>query len=310
MLGIRSWSNRRKAAAAATLAFLLWFPTGISESTGPVVTGHSTYYKGKEFDPCLASIVGVMQTDVRWFNDMVLARRYGGKGTFVYITENGSADPRSYTYLFSDGVSYDFVDPNGAAWHVEELYAAAAVGAPSPEVRNPQQPNQASVEYDLQVARERTYVWVVELSSQPIYDQFAEHLSRNDPNWHTVYNFVALVDTCKMNRNAQSNYNGNKHNEEDPSNEKMFDFNITHDKDDEGWANGHKPDDPDDHEHEAFLANIYVGKRPVIAIGGAEDTAGESSTWESSWTTSSQSQDNAQQIPQEALDGAQGGASP
>lgn len=306
MLGFRAWSNRRKAFAAATLAFLLWFPTGLSESTGPVVTGHSTYYKGKDFDPCLASIVGVMQTDVRWFNDMVLARRYGGKGTFVYITEHGAPDPRSYDFLFSDGVTYDFVDPNGAAWHVEELYAAAAVGAKSPEVRNPQQASsgQAGVSYDLQLARERTYVWVVELSAQPIYDQFAQHLNRDDPNWHTVYNFVALVDTCRFSRNEDTNYNGiqdGEHQQQD------HDFNVTHDENDAGYENGHKPEDGT-HTHESFRADIYVGKRPVVAVGGAQDTTSESSTWESSWTTSSQSQSNAQQIPEETVQEAQGGA--
>ena len=56
------WSNRRKAAAAATLALLLWIPQGISQSTQPVVTGHSTFYNGEGYDPCLASIAGIVKT--------------------------------------------------------------------------------------------------------------------------------------------------------------------------------------------------------------------------------------------------------
>lgn len=305
MLGIRAWSARRKAVAAATLAFLLWFPTGLSESSGPIVTGHSTYYKGKEFDPCLASVVGVMQTDVRWFNDQVLARRYGGKGTFVYITEHGAEDPREWDRLYSDGVTYDFVDPNGAAWHVEELYhggiGVSAGGLNNPKVTEP------NGWVDPTYIPERTYVWVVELSAQPIYDQFAEHLNRNDPNWHTVYNFVALVDTCRFHRNEDTNYNGIQdgvHQQQD------HDFNVTHDANNttsNQWMNGHKPTDGT-HTHEAFRADIYIGKRPLVVIAGAEDTTGESSTWESSWTTSSQSQANAQRVPTETVDDAQGGA--
>lgn len=303
MIGFAQWSNRRKAALAATLAFLLWAPSGLSQSTGPVVTGHTTFYKGEDFDPCLASIVGVMQTEVRWFNDMVLARRNGGKGTFIYITENGADDPRDKEQLYTDGVSYDFVDPNGAAWHVEELYyGRGGVGVTyNDQISNPD----PRVTYGYQ---DRTYVWVVELSAQPIYDQFAQHLDRNDPNWHTIYNFVALVDTCKFHREEETNFNGNKHNESRPS---EYDFNVTHDKNDpmrdDEWRNGHKSTDDEVHTHEAFLANIYVGKRPVVIVGGTQDTTSESSTWESSWTTSSQSQENLGRVPSETAGQAQGG---
>lgn len=304
MIRFAQWSNRRKAALAATLAFLLWAPSGLSQSTGPVVTGHTTFYKGEDFDPCLASIVGVMQTEVRWFNDMVLARRNGGKGTFIYISENGAEDPRDQPQLFSDGVTYDFVDPNGAAWHVEELYYGnwdtGVVGgstnpfSPDPEVRPT-------------VWTDRTYVWVVELSAQPIYDQFAQHLDRNDPNWHTVYNFVALVDTCKFHRENETNFNGALKN----TTTDTYDFNVTHDKDDpqrdDEWRNGHKSTDDPVHTHEAFLANIYVGKRPVVVAGGAQDTTSESSTWESSWTTSSQGQENLGRVPSQTTGQAQGG---
>lgn len=259
-------SRRQKAALTAGLALLLWLPSGISTNTGPVVTGHSTFYNGSGFDPCLATIVGVMRTDVRWFNDMVLVERYGGRGTFVYITENGAPDPREQATLLSEGISYDFKDPNGAAWHVEEAFIEGAEGG-----------YHASADGDVggtMYKTDRTYVWIVELSAQPIYDLYAP-TNRNDPNYHTVYNFVSIVDTCRFHREEATNYNGARYNQTTGK----LDFNITHDTNDPYYGTGHKPDDGN-HTHEAYLANIYVGERPhIVPVSTKATDVGWTSTW-------------------------------
>lgn len=255
MLGVRQWSNRRKAALVAATALLLWLPSGISVNSGPLVTGHSTFYNGTGFDPCLASIVGVMRTDVRWFNDMVLVERYGGKGTYVYVTENGADDPREKQYLFTDGVSYDFTDPNGATWHVEELYWVNDGHAYQDVNADPGNPNElpsaGAFHEDSKV-----YVWVVELSAQPVYDLYAPK-DKNHPYYHTVYNFVALIDTCRFHRTEETNYNGATYDKG------KLNFTIEHNNSTLNDQWGHKPTDGG-HTHEAFLANLYVGKKPVV----------------------------------------------
>lgn len=287
MLGFSHWSNRRKAAIAATMAFILWFPTGISEENQPVVTGHSSFWNGQGYDPCMASIAGILQTEVRWFNDMVLARRYGGKGTFIYITEAGAQDPRNnapnanrdHLQLYSDGVSYDFVDPNGAVWHVEELYYGDFT--PVTFDNNPTNPRTNTQVTD------RTYVWVVELSAQPIFDQFAG--SPSGPNYHDVYNFVSLIDTCKFSRNNVTNFNGNKHYETHPQD---YDFNVTHEQNPTGsWpgnddGNGHD-NGYQTHTHESFMANIWIGTRPTFVTAGAST---DSAQYQSQWAASQDSQ--------------------
>ncbi|MFA5862782.1 MAG: hypothetical protein WDA16_13910 [Candidatus Thermoplasmatota archaeon] len=273
MLGFAKWSARRKAVAAATLALLLFAPLGISENAQPVVTGHSTFYDGDGFDPCLASVAGIMRTQVMWFNDQVLVERYGGKGTYVYITENGSGDPRENfadgnngRKLFTEGTVYDFVDPNGVSWHVDEAFFG-----------NLEVPTQEPVPQPR--VDDRFYVWIVELSAFPIHDQFA-----GDPrssNYHDVYNFLDIVDTCKFHRNDKTNADG----ELNP--DKTYDFNITHDNPDElGPGYGH-PSGTSPHKHETFMADIWIGSRPVLIPVGADGVQG-TATWESDWAASGQ----------------------
>lgn len=270
MFGLARWSNRRKAALAVSLAVLMWAPTGLSEVNQPVVTGHSTFYNGKGYDPCLASIAGILKTEVRWFNDMVLVTRYGGKGTFVYITEAGAPDPTLQPALFSEGVSFDFRDPNGVNWHVEEAFMEGTAGGYSTTPEGGATVNP--------VREERTYVWIVELADQPITDDFAG--DPRSPNYHDVYNFLVLVNTCKFHRNVDTNYNGAKYN----STTGKLDYNITHaDPDELNRGYGHR-DGEDPHRHESFLANIFIGIRPRIVPATQQAT---NVSWQSQWTVGS-----------------------
>lgn len=293
-------SRRQQAGIAVAFALLLWMPQGISTHQHTMVTGHSTFYNGTIYDQCMASIAGILRSRVMWFNDMVLAERYAGRGTFVYITENGSKDPTENTVLYSEGVFYDFVDPNGAHWHVDEafMYEGSTVDQQGDPINGAIRGDNVAVRY----GQNRTYVWIVELAASPIHDQFAG----TDPRYfHDVYNFLVMVDTCKMRKTA---YHGNE----------------THDTAEElGTDRGHAAGDgAKPHEHETYLANIWVGKRPnLLPVGGSADGL----EWQSSWTVGYASDREARaegasaqaggarneaEETQEFADGTAGGASP
>lgn len=278
MFGIGTWSTRRKAAAAALIALLLAVPMGISEQSQHVVTGHSTFMNGEGFDPCLASIAGILRTQVMWFNDQILAERYGGKGTYIYVTENGSEDPRpaNFAYLYTEGVFYDFVDPNGVHWHVEEAFYVDEIDADS-AIKNPPPKGNTQVE-PASLTSDRTSVWIVELSAFPIHDQFAGNPNPDDPNYHDLYNFLAIVDTCKFHRNHDTSLDPVENGNPDGS----YDYNITHDEPVLQPNYGHQAG-TEEHTHESFLADIWVGTRPILVPLGADTTGAQ---WESDWATS------------------------
>jgi hypothetical protein len=104
----------------------------------------------------------------------------------------------------------------------------------------------------------RYYVWFVELAPRPIYDEFA------GADMHTYYNFLSIVDTCKMHR--------------DPAFEK--EVNHTRLGGDISDDNGHRNDDKD-HSHEKFMVDLWIGKKPTVTALGSVDTSG--SAWESNW---------------------------
>lgn len=285
MFGIGAWSARRKAAAAALLALLLSVPMGISEQSQPVVTGHSTFYNGSGFDPCLASIAGILRTQVMWFNDQILAERYGGKGTYIYVTENGSFDPRpsDRNWLYTEGVFYDFVDPNGVHWHVDEAFMIVSTDTGQIIKGDPAKPDDFGV--GVKQAQDRQYVWVVELSAFPIHDQFAGNPNPSDPNYHDLYNFLAIVDTCKFHRNDKTSLDPAGDRKPDGS----YDYNLTHDGSVLQPNYGHQAG-TEAHTHESFLADLWVGTKPVLLPFGADASGAQ---WESDW----------------AMSGAQGSAS-
>lgn len=262
MSPFRRWSNSRKAAVAVALALFLWIPQGISQTQQPVVTGHSTFWNGEGYDPCLASIAGIVKTQVMWFNDMVLAERYGGAGDYIYIAENGSDDPRpgrGHTFMWSDGTFYDFVDPNGAHWHVEESYYST-VGV-SDDLTTVNLPSQNE---------EKTYVWSVQLSPTPIHDAFAG--SPTSANYHDIYNFLSIVDTCKF-RKTSSDLG-----------------DVVHEGEVLGPGHGH-PAGATPHSHGMHMADIWIGTQPIIVP--RQQNATNDASWSTQWSDPS----NAQQAP-------------
>jgi hypothetical protein len=255
------WSTRTKAFALVAVALVLWAPQGVSTEQLPIVTGHSTFFDGDTYDRCLASVAGLLRSRVMWFNDMVLAEHYGGKGTFVYITEQGAPDPTEMEFLYSEGVFFDFVDPNGAHWHVEEAFIGTAgrVTTPGLNLNDLNNPAADMGSVGAVSPEGRTYVWFVELSERPISDQFAPPYG--NANYHDLYNFLVLVDTCKFNRDGGARL-----------------ANASH----TGSEWGH-PAGEDSHEHESWNANIWIGTRPVVLpVGASEQTVG----WQSQWAAS------------------------
>ncbi|HVM45321.1 MAG TPA: hypothetical protein VM582_05245 [Candidatus Thermoplasmatota archaeon] len=249
------------------LALLLWLPQGVSHQ--PLVTGHSTFYDGDTFSPCLASIAGIIRHRVMWFNDQVLVETYGGAGTYIYVTEHGAPDPRKEKELYSEGVFYDFVDPNGAHWHIEEYFYDIV---DETTIRRNMSGTIPSVEVSM--ASERTMVWVVEVAPRPIFDEFAGA----DP--HTYYNFLLLVDTCKMHSNNIESFDGIENHDEGSGT-----LNDRY-----GHRNGEAP-----HTHERYMADIWVGKRPLNVIPyGASTTGAE---WQTQWAHQSADRGAQQSSP-------------
>lgn len=281
-------SPRQQAALCVALALLLWAPQGISSETSPIVTGHSTFYNGNHYDPCLASVAGIVRSRVMWFNNQVLVERYPGKGTFVYITESGGVDPTDNSRsLYSEGVSYNFVDPNGAPWHVEEAFMNLETdfhlpGDPKQIVHTgnggPGSPDQNdSVGVNAGLVQKRQYVWIVELAAQPIYDQFP------GSDQHSYYNFLDLVDTCKFHNSTVT-----------------YRETINH----TGNEAGHVADGPKPHTHDVWNADIYLGAPPQITPLGL-DTSG--ALYQTEWATSGNPSNGAgamQNNPQGAYDQA------
>lgn len=268
-------SQRQKAGLAVLLALALWAPTGLSHEDQTIVTGHSTFYNGDVYDKCLGSIAGIIKSKVRWFNDAILVERYSGKGTFIFVTEAGAPDPR-IRELRSEGVFYDFVDPNGAHWHIEESFMAEGINGDFFVNDDPLGNDKPLAE--VHTATNRTYVWTVELSARPIYDDFA------GSNPHTYYNFLTLVDTCKFHPYV-------------PNDVESHSGAVLNDD------NGHANDDAA-HEHQAWDVNLWVGTAPtIVPIGGASTDGAE---WETEWA----SQEGAQTAQENGVDPDTGEADP
>ncbi len=234
-------------ALAAVLAAIV--PAGISTETTPIVTGHSSFYNGDDFDPCLAAIVGIMRLRVMWFNHEVLVERYNGDGAYIYATEHGAPSPTADgAHLVSSGVFYDFVDPNGVAWHVDEAYWDSQINTVPADVTIDNDDLVPDVDVSPKpLSAKRWYTWIVAVD-KPVRD----HHAGSDP--HEWYNFVVLLNTCKFRKDNLNNSQPNG--------------NLTHPAG-MGPDTGHLKNDPA-HEHERYEVSLWVGTQPKIAPVGTE----------------------------------------
>jgi hypothetical protein len=245
MVNARWW----KVLAVAMCA-LLSLPAGASISQQPVVTGHTVYTNMDGLDPCLAGVVGVVRMRVMWFNNQVLMERAADDGgnAYIYAIEADAPDPRDQT-LLPTGNQFKFTDPNGVDWLVNEYnftlpptaWADAGNYSLDPGSGHPLNVTDTPG-YALEQARSFT-TWIVKLG--PTNDDYA---ATGKP-----YNFVDIVDTCKMQEQA--------------------DHQVTHTRGPDGNWTSSDPQDPtfDAHEDDdtthtsnVYDISLYIGQAPQV----------------------------------------------
>ncbi|MHB8604810.1 MAG: hypothetical protein ACYDCK_06095 [Thermoplasmatota archaeon] len=226
---------------ALTLSTVVF--SGVSDGTTIVVTGEQVYYNGDHYDPCLASIIGLVKLRVVWFNELTLTERYNGNGTFLYVVEHNASDPRTQQ-MHSSGVVNTFIDPNGHTWEVDEWYwdqSASIAGTGFTQTGSIQVAGQY-VQVHAQTTR--YYAWTV-----AIQNAYRDGFAGSDA--HRFYNFVTVVDTCKMHNNTVTTIQP-------------------------GWndqGNGGDPNAVGPQIHGLFNVDLYVGSAPLLqaaAVAGSD----------------------------------------
>jgi hypothetical protein len=153
-----------------------------------VVEGHTVFVNLSPEGSDLAAIAGSVQCQVLWFNDEVLFRVPAGTSglcgdaRFVYAYASNAPDPRGNPTLRPTGQVWDFVDPNGAPWHVVEYgYKQVSV------VVNQNLGLPDFIAENITLEQLDYTTWIVE-AGPPIHE----------PTLKADYNFVLLVDTSKI----------------------------------------------------------------------------------------------------------------
>lgn len=231
-----------KIALAAALVLVP--ATAIAEPIGttPIVEGHTIFVNLAPEGSDLAAIAGSVECQVLWFDDQILFQvpvgesGLCGDANFVYAYPGTAPDPRGNPTLKPTGMVWDFVDPNGAPWHVAEYtYKQLEVtvnqylGLPDFLVEN------------VTVGQMDYYAWVVEAGP-----------SIRDPTVNQDYNFVLLVDTSKILLTQEDG--------------------VEHDGTPGGVADGNshdatdltKPQFPWPHQHDKSWVTISLGDTPPM----------------------------------------------
>lgn len=243
MLNKRVFAKRIAAFSLAALFLCSTFAASTTE-TQSITTGHTTWAYLNGYDPCKAAIAGIASSRVLWFNDAVLVDNFNFGNAWIYVSENGAPDPRGRELAYVR--SWNFDDPNGIVWNVTEYqyYGDAdddpvgvnTDGTDAQAEREGLPPNMQTDAW----ARERTtaqawYTWAVRILEAP-----AQNLAVDidDSSTLGLYNFVVLVDTCKFvrDRDGVADHTAGTHDDQ---------FGAT-----------------SDHEHETFLADVYLGGEP------------------------------------------------
>lgn len=231
------WIPRKLRYLLMVLAALsLLAPTGISHDT--VITGHTVFKNANGYDKCLASIVGLARSQVLWFNDQTLVET-DPKGQYVYAVRSDAkappmGDPDTQfperSFVYGNGVVYEFIDPNDHRWVVLEGYYITGKKVGYEDGEGPG--SSAAVKFNTE------HVWIVQIS-QTWRDNNA------GADLHEFYNFVTIVDTCKFGHGAAPEGTAG-HEAGDPN---------------------HPPGEVA-HSHDVYEVDLYIGKEPrFIALG-------------------------------------------
>jgi hypothetical protein len=258
------WIPRKIRYALVGAAILgLFAPLGLSSTS--VVVGHTVFVDATGSDPCLASIVGLARSTVLWFNDMPLVST-DPQGQWVYVTRAGAESPfnpdgglpqkaegaGSTVPIYGDGVIYEFVDPNGFRWEVlEGYYPTTLKSGVNPDVTGISGGNVSSVTNPPENvvangAYNREFVWMVQI-------QGTHHDAYPGPDAHSFYNFVSVVDTCKL--------------QEKPDGQMNFSADDPY----------HPPGTPA-HSHDMYDVDLYIGKEPTFIPVGPDANADASNS--------------------------------
>lgn len=265
----------RVVKTLAMVALLLG-PTGVvmgaqmSETTQSVES-HTTFVEiligqdDKDRELGYGAVAGIVhcppsnQLDnaVLWFNDQVLFR-HGKSGpstnncepmnniTHVWLTEEDAPDPRENPSLQHTNVTFEFTDPNGMTWTVNE-YKYHVLFAEREE-STLASVNDVTVEShaDAELRKVPFYTWVVEIQPETF-----------DPTIQEPYNFVNVVDFEKLTFGPD----GREGHDGEPS--------------DPREGNSHDKNDPDEehhfpHKHYTADVRLWPGEEPQPGSPGDE----------------------------------------
>ena len=129
------------------------------------------------------------------------------------------------------------------------------------------------------------------------------------PYEHDIYNFLVLVDTCKMNEKGALDTRSNDPTPADRSDHLDDSGTLHHDTSCEclNASYGH-PNDATAHTHRVFLADLYVGTQTMVICGGVSTRTVQ---YQSEWVTNNENmtrtENYATRAPASAGSAAPGG---
>ncbi len=239
------------------------------QTSGQAVEQHTTYVEiianEEPNEPGFAAVAGVVsckstgafENVVLWFNDNMLFR-HGRQGpdtdcldhdekTHVWATEEGAPDPRGSPSLAATGEVFEFTDPNGLHWVVEEYVYHQIHVFREESTRASVGDKQVGLDTEGEYRAIPHYAWVVKLQ-----DAFI------DPTINEYYNFVTIVDFAKL----QGGEDGRAVHSGEPG--------------DPRTGNSHNASDPDEehrtpHSHGSVDVHLWVGGAPEEGPGKGYD---------------------------------------
>lgn len=177
-----------KIALAAALMLLPAAAAAQPLTAVQVVEGHTVFVHLTPDGSTLAAVAGSVECEVKWFNDAVLFRVPAGTTgmcgdhRFIYAYPAGAPDPRQNPTLQPTERVWDFIDPNGAPWHVVEYQYQQLQVQVNQNLGLPD-----FLGENMTLEQVNYTAWVVE-AGPSVYE----------PTLKEDYNFVLLVDTAKM----------------------------------------------------------------------------------------------------------------
>lgn len=169
-------------------------------------------------DTCLAQVVGLVESQVLWFDGIPFFERTDGQGdTYLYVTEAGAPDPTHHVgpgtfdairadaaengttvepeapFLVRSGTHYDFTDANNVTWNVTEAY----FDVPAHETNRDHESSRdhAKANDSARGPANRYFVWIVRVGEERQDENIGVPTDVGDGG---SYNFATRVNTTKF----------------------------------------------------------------------------------------------------------------